>query len=206
MSAKSKTLHLLYNTLLGGATVVLPAAILYGVGKWLWDGIRSLLEPLAKSLGKVGIESGLYADILSLALVLLICFLLGAMVRTRLGGLLHGHLERLLHKIPGYKIIRETIQQFMGNDRKNAFSQPCLAQVYGENAAWMPAFLIEEIDDERRAVYVPTAPNPTSGMVFVVRKHQVEVLNVSTDVLMKSVISCGVGTSNLFEKRGKTED
>ena len=41
-------------------------------------------------------------------------------------------------------------------------------------------------------VYVPTAPNPTSGYTLIVRPDEVRELDMSVDEALKFVISLGV--------------
>ncbi len=41
-------------------------------------------------------------------------------------------------------------------------------------------------------VYVPTAPNPTSGLMIMVPREQVVELDMSVDQAMRMIITCGV--------------
>jgi len=46
---------------------------------------------------------------------------------------------------------------------------------------------------------VPTGPNPTSGMIYHLPAEQVEILpNIKVDSAMRTVISCGAGSDELF--------
>jgi uncharacterized membrane protein len=48
------------------------------------------------------------------------------------------------------------------------------------------------LGDGLLVVYVPTAPNPTSGYTLVVRPDEVRDLDMSVDEALKFVISLGV--------------
>ena len=73
------------------------------------------------------------ADLLVIALLVTTCFLTGLLVRTSVGNFIHTRLEQgFLAKFPGYTIIKETVQQFVG-DKKSPFSQVALVQVFGSS-------------------------------------------------------------------------
>ena len=47
------------------------------------------------------------------------------------------------------------------------------------------------------AVFVPTGPNPTSGLIFHVPRDHVHPVAVSVEEAMRSVIGCGAGSTAL---------
>jgi uncharacterized membrane protein len=49
-------------------------------------------------------------------------------------------------------------------------------------------------------VYVPTAPNPTSGYIFIVPANDVVELEMSVDAAMKMIITCGVVMPHYSQK------
>ena len=64
--------------------------------------------------------------------------------------------------------------------------------------AWQIAFLIERIDGGHVAVFIPGAPSPWSGSVFVMTEDRIRPL----DVPLKAVIQCierlGAGSNSLL--------
>jgi uncharacterized membrane protein len=52
--------------------------------------------------------------------------------------------------------------------------------------------LIEQLGGERVTVYVPTAPNPTSGYVIMVDPAELRDVDVSVDEAFKFHVSLGV--------------
>jgi uncharacterized membrane protein len=53
--------------------------------------------------------------------------------------------------------------------------------------------LVEDITGEEMCnVFLPTSPNPTSGMFIILKKSEVTVLNIKVDDAIKLIISGGV--------------
>jgi uncharacterized membrane protein len=72
-----------------------------------------------------------------------------------------------------------------------------LVQVFG-NETPMTAFITDTHDDGRVTVFIPTGPNPTSGLIFHLKKEFVHPVNVTVEETMRSVIGCGAGSTNLL--------
>ena len=51
------------------------------------------------------------------------------------------------------------------------------------------------------SVFVPTGPNPTSGNIYHLQKERVLRTTASVDVGMKTIISCGAGSAEVFAKK-----
>jgi len=148
----------LTNTLVGGLLVVLPIYLTVLV---LLKGMQSataLVRPLTMLL-----PSWLPAEnVLSLALVLVVCFLIGVVVRTRVGKAIRHRMDRsLLEKLPGYALFRSLTQRFAGEGRENVW-KPALVEI---EEALVPAFIIEELEDGRFTIFVPSVPTPLAGAV-----------------------------------------
>jgi len=129
---------------------------------------------------------------------LLVCFLLGLLVRTALGSWLFMQMEnRLLKRIPLYSIVKEAVQQLIGQQR-SPFGQVALVQAYGDGG-WQTAFVTDTHDTGWLTVFIPTGPNPTSGMIFHLPPQRVRMSEMKTDNAMRSVISCGAGSAELVK-------
>ncbi len=61
----------------------------------------------------------------------------------------------------------------------------------------MTGFITED-QGEILTVFVPTGPNPTSGNIYHVNRDQVLFTNTSVDNGMKTIISCGAGSTEIF--------
>jgi uncharacterized membrane protein len=131
---------------------------------------------------------------LSLLLVLLICALVGAVVRTRTGRVARERLEKtLFERIPGYTLFRGLTQQVAGKGRENVW-KPALAEI---EEALVPAYIIEQLDDGRYTVFVPSIPTPFAGAVYVLEARRVHPVEVPFTQALQVVSRWGSGAKDL---------
>jgi len=197
------------STLIGGLLVVLPLGLLSFALVWVLGLIRGAIAPLTKLVMAKSRFEGIAADILVIAVLICLCFLIGAIVRTRLGKWIYHVIEtNLLRKTPGYSMIKETVHQFLGK-KESPFSSVALAQIFG-NETLVSAFVTDTHADGSYTVFVPTGPNPTSGCIYHLKAQYVHPVDVSVEDTMRSIISCGAGSavlvSKLAEKKKASND
>ncbi len=194
----SKVKGFLKTTTLGGIIVLLPIAIFAFLIKWLAGIVTDAIDPLSNVLAdEVGLAD-YAADIIVVILVVCIIFLLGMIVKTKCGTFMHRFVEaRILKSAPGYSVIRESVVQLLGNERP-AFSQVALANIFG-NETMVTAFITDEHPDGRYSVFVPTGPNPMSGNIYHLKKEYVHMVDTPASEAMRSIISCGAGSTSLIE-------
>jgi uncharacterized membrane protein len=63
----------------------------------------------------------------------------------------------------------------------------------------MTGFITDEHHDGLYSVFVPTGPNPTTGYIFHLKPKYVHHVDVPIENAIKSVISCGAGSSDLID-------
>ena len=179
----------LANTLVGGLLIVLPIYLAVLV---LLKGMRSvaaLVRPLTVLLPEWLPAEGL----LSLGLVLVACFLIGIAVRTRAGRILRERMEKSLEKLPGYALFRSLTQQVAGQGRESTW-KPALVEI---EEALVPAFIIEEFEDGRFTVFVPSVPTPLAGAVYILGRERVHAVDVPFTQAISSVSHWGSGSKDL---------
>jgi uncharacterized membrane protein len=132
--------------------------------------------------------------ILSLLLVLSLCFLIGLAVRAPTGQAIRERIEKsLLERIPGYALFRSLTQRLTGESREKAW-QPALAEI---EDALVPAFIIEELEDGSFTVFVPSIPTPLAGAVYVLSRNRVHLLDVPFVQAIQIVSRWGAGAKEL---------
>lgn len=187
------------TTLIGGVVVVLPLALLVMLVRFIWGFMTSLLSPLRGIFPIPGHVESWLLDIISLLVVLIAFFLIGLFVRTSIGGRFFKSLEaRFLDPLPLYATLRNTVQQFAGL-KKMPFSDVVLVDAFG-NGNLMTGFVTEQISEDLFTVFVPTAPNPTNGFVFHLRRDQFKHVDIKTEDAMRTIIGMGTGSTALFQK------
>lgn len=197
-----RTKNFFRTTLLGGIIVILPTIILVFAFKWLFgvvaDAIRPLTNLVVDNLTLPDQYDEVIATLIVLSVIVLGCFFVGLFVRTRLGQMVYtGFESSVLSRAPGYRMIKETVNQFLGK-KESPFSSVALVQIF-ENDTKVTAFITDRHDDGTVTVFVPTGPNPTSGFIYHLDQKYVHPVNVSIEDAMRSVISCGAGSGALVK-------
>src|SRR5215471_12219193 len=113
------------TSLAGGLLVVVPLYLSVLLILKAMKAVGGLVRPVAKLL-----PDWLPAEnILSFLLVLIVCFLIGAAVRTRTGRGIRERIEKsLFERLPGYALFRSLTQQLAGGSEANVW-KPALAEI-----------------------------------------------------------------------------
>jgi len=178
------------NTLVGGLFVVVPVYLAFLLLLKGMQTVGKLVRPLASLLP----EAIPAENLLSLLLVLAVCFLVGVAVQTKAGRALRERMEAtFFERLPGYALLRGLTQQLAGNSQEEAWT-PVLAEL---EDALVPAFIIEEHDDGRFTIFVPSVPTPLAGAVYVLAPERVHILDVPFTHAIKCVSRWGSGSKDL---------
>ncbi len=194
-----KIRNFIKTTLFGGLLVILPMVLTFFLIRWIFNIVSGMIEPLTMLIMKQPHMRKIIADIVSVVLIIVVCFVIGLIVKTKIGRYLFAEIDNHILKIaPGYSLFKETLKQLVGQETK-PFSSVVLAKIFG-NDTLMTGFVTDEHPDGRYTVYFPSALNPTTGLLCHLKKEDVRKIDVSVETAMRSIISCGVGSSKLFEK------
>jgi uncharacterized membrane protein len=193
-----KSIVLVGRALLHGLLVIVPIYLAILLVLKGMKSVGGLVRPFAHLL-----PHWLPAEeALSLILVLVICILIGFVVRTRPGRALREQVERtFFERIPGYALLRSLTQQLAGESHGHVW-KPALAEI---EEALVPAFIIEELDDGRYTVFVPSIPTPLAGAVYVLERKRVHPLDVPFTQALQVISRWGSGAKDLvaaMEKHG----
>lgn len=190
----------LRTTLIGGVVALAPLTLIILLFRWVINLIGRTLTPVVNTLLQDPDANPLFRFalyLLSVTAILLFFFIIGLIVRTRLFRFLNRAEDRYLLKIPGYKLAKETVQQFFGKNR-SFFKEVVLVDIFNTGVL-MTGFITDDQGDII-SVFVPTGPNPTSGNIYHLQKERVTRTTAPVDVGMKTIISCGAGSAEVFAK------
>lgn len=185
-----ESLRFVTRAVLGGLLVLVPVYLAILVLLKGMKSVAALVRPLASLL-----PDWFPAEkALSLILFLLICFLIGVALLTRRGRRVRERVERgFFERIPGYALFRSLTQQVTGDKRQTAW-KPALVEI---EDALVPSFIIEEFDDGRYTVFVPSIPTPLAGAVYILDRKRVHPLDVPFAQGLKTVSRWGSGSKEL---------
>ena len=180
-----------------------PLTLIILLFRWVINLIGRNLTPLVDTFlqdpdPNPYVRFALY--VITFTAILFFFFLIGLIVRTRLSVFLNKAEDRYLLKVPGYKLAKETVQQFFGKNR-SFFKEVVLVDIFNSGAL-MTGFITDD-QGEIITVFVPTGPNPTSGNIYHLQKDRVLKTGATVDNGMKTIISCGAGSKEIFQSREK---
>jgi len=182
--------ELIVNTVVGGALVLLP---IYLAVLLLLKGMQSiggLVRPIAALLPDWVPGENVW----SLLIVLIMCFAVGAAVRTRIGRAAREEVEKTFFgRVPGYAMLRSLTQRMAGEGDQNVW-KPVLAEL-GDGL--VPAFIVEELDDGRVTVFVPSVPTPFAGGVQILSPDRVHLVDIPFTQTIKSISRWGSGSRDM---------
>ena len=194
--------------LVGGLLFLLPILITLWVIVWLYSNLETyLIDPLAKLIvGRIrGAEPGVdlppwfekyAAPIIAVLIALLILYVLGFLVHTRLRRALDWVLLRVPLISIVYNGVRKVVQAI---DRKPGEQRPqrVVLVAFPHPGMRVPAFVTgtcRDVETQRviLCVYVPTTPVPTSGYLLLVPEEEVTELNWTVEETFQTIISGGL--------------
>ena len=176
--------------LVGGLLVVLPLWVSLLLLFKAVKGALAVLKPIVKLVP----QRFVHDDVVALCLLVLICFVVGLVVRTELGKRIGDWLEQhLLGRLPGFSIIRGMIGQFAGEKDAQSF-QPALVEI---EEALVPAFIIEKHTDGQFTVFVSSSPTPMAGAIYILQPERVHPVNVPLRKAMVCVTKWGAGAAEM---------
>jgi uncharacterized membrane protein len=185
-----KSLVLIGRAMLRGFLIIVP---IYLAILLLLKGMKSLsglVRPFALLL------PDWFPGEIALALlgVIMICVLVGAGVQTRTGRVARERLEKaFFERIPGYALLRSLTQRVAGEGREHVW-KPALAEI---EESLVPAFIIEELEDGRYTVFVPSIPTPFAGAVYVLERKRVHPVDVPFTKALQVISKWGAGAKDL---------
>tara|TARA_B100000029_G_C17608680_1_gene968458 strand:- start:2020 stop:2622 length:603 start_codon:yes stop_codon:yes gene_type:complete len=135
---------------------------------------------------------------LGVIISLIFMYLLGILVTNFLGRKIVSIGEALLRKIPLANTIYGTakqITQSVSGASNKAFKKAVLIN-YPRPGLWTIAFVTgDSIDENGKSYYhlfVPTTPNPTSGVMVIIPQSDVIDSDLSVEEALKTIISGGM--------------
>jgi uncharacterized membrane protein len=144
---------------------------------------------------------GIHIPGLGIILTLAVVGLTGLLVRNVLGQRVLNLWEGVLQHIPFvnsiYKGVKQVSDTLLSGSGKS-FRKVLLVH-YPHPDAWSLAFqtsvpgeVVDRLDEEHVAVFIPTTPSPVNGFYFFVRKADTIELDMTVDVALRSIVSMGV--------------
>jgi uncharacterized membrane protein len=176
-----------------GLLAVIPLGLCYFVIRFLYLAVdRKVARPIERIV-KSEIPG------LGILLVLIILYLLGLAASNWAGKSVFSAIGRIIGRIPLLKNIYHLGKQFgtaLSLPEKHVFKRAVLVEHFKPGVLSI-AFVTGEILDKASGrtllkLFIPTAPNPTTGFMVLVAPNQVRDLPWTIEQAMNVVISGGI--------------
>src|SRR6476469_2262404 len=178
------------SALISGLITVVPVYLAVLLLLKAMKSVLGLVSPFARLLP----DWMPAANILALLLLLIVCFLVGVAVRTAAGRAARKRLEEsLFSRLPGFSLLRSLTKQLTGRGDEKVW-KPALSEI---EDALVPGFIIEELEDGRLTVFVPSVPTPLAGAVYILDRERVHALDIPFTQAVKVISRWGSGSKTL---------
>ena len=193
-----------------GLLVLLPVAasvwVIAWMAEWVYTSIlrrifetgliQLLLEPYPASL------QPWLGGLIGLIIVFLGVSFLGMLATNVVGKWLLSLVDWFFKRVPlastVYNFVQGVIESF--NRARSGYFEKVVAIEYPRRDVWSIGFLSRRVagrltqmlPGDQMVVFVPTAPNPTTGFIAIVEASQVRVLDMTPEEGLKFIVSGGV--------------
>jgi uncharacterized membrane protein len=184
------------TTIIGGASFLLPVAIVIFILSYAFKLTRRIAQPISESLHLdhlVGAGVGT-VTILSVVVLVLVSFVGGIVARTAAGRRVARWSENsFLGRFPQYRVIKSMAEGLTHIESAGESGlRPVLVNI---EDAWQIGYQIEQLETDWIAVFLPQAPSPMSGNVMYMPTERVRPLGITMVQAISIVKAIGVGSS-----------
>jgi uncharacterized membrane protein len=183
----------LKDSFLKGLMVVLPLFLLVIALIGIFNMISDLTAPLADFIPKGALLGVSFSRLLVFILLIIIVYLMGILF-LRLG-----YSEKINKAIglifPGYLMMQGMLNETVSGE-ETFTPKPCLAFT---DDGWAFSFIVEELEDDFFIVFVPNAPNPSSGMLVIKSMKFMRLLDLTMTDQVKLLSVLGKGGKEILK-------
>jgi len=199
-----RLIRIMRNHLLAGILVVVPLAAAIFVLVWVFVKIDNILQPVIEAIFDRRITG------VGFGISLVLIYIIGVIASNIFGRRIIRFGESLATKIPIfrqlYTAFKQVIEGLSGSTTKKAAFREVILVEFPREGMWTLAFITNELTDESGkkmfAIFVPTAPLPTSGYFEIVTEDMVTHTNISVEEAMKMVMSSGMVSPTKIDTSG----
>jgi len=171
-----------------GLVILLPLLVTVIVLVWIYNRLARVPIPVDTEPVRV---------LLSIVIFVLLVFSVGYLMRTAVGSVLERTIDDLMNQLPGLRVIYNASKMAV----ETALSGPSDLQAPVRLEVWdglrMTAFKTgKTTTDGKEILFLPTAPNITSGYVIEVDKSRYEEIDDSVEDALTRILSAGFGEKN----------
>ena len=183
-----------------GLVVLVPIIVTLWVIAWLYNTIANaplvtqINQGLLADLGIGNVPVSVVRVFVTLAVFFTLVFAVGYLMRTALGNVFEDRLDDLVNRLPGLRVVynasKMAAETALGGTE--ALQTPVKVEVW--DGARMTAFKTgKRTADGRELLFMPTAPNITTGFVIEVEPEDVTEVDERVEDALTRLLSAGFG-------------
>ncbi|AOW79479.1 hypothetical protein HTSR_0278 [Halodesulfurarchaeum formicicum] len=171
-----------------GLVVLLPILVTLYVVYWVLS-----------QLGRVAVLSDVLGNPFASALLTLVVFVLfvfavGYLMRTALGSILEQYIDQVFNRLPGLRVVYNASKMAVETALTGTEDLQAPVRLEVWEGMRMTAFKTgKHTQDGRDILFLPTAPNITTGYVIEVEPERYEAVDESVEEALTRVLSAGFG-------------
>jgi len=181
-----------------GVLLLIPLVVTYIVLKFIWDFIYGSLYPVFELAGKEvgGVE--ILLQIVVVAIIVILLYSVGWLARSVFGRQIITYWHQTLESIPFVRSIYRSVRlvtEMVGSNQEFSTKRVVLVEFPRSDFLSMgiiTSYFVSPDGERFLTVYIPTAPNPTSGFLVYLKHDQVKETGLTYDDAMRIVMSGGV--------------
>ncbi len=187
----------LTKNIIRGAVAILPIGVVTFILIKLFVVLKKILIPIEDYFHLHYAIAAVLVLVISVFIILIICYMLGYLLQTRLGSkLVDGIDTRARKALPGYEVVSSILKSHSTNDKAYP---PALISLFGPGVDTL-GFIMEDNGGDYLTVFIPSVPVVTVGAIQSVERALVKPLNGSNIDAANCITKWGLGLSDLREK------
>jgi uncharacterized membrane protein len=184
----------LKTTVIGGALFLLPVALILFFLSYALRLAKKIATPIADALhiNQLGGPAGVIAiTLLSILILVVISFGAGIIARTAAGRRIARWSESsLLGRLPQYQLVK-SMAEGLAHIESASGLKPALVSI---EDGWQIGYLLEQLENDWVAVFLPQAPTPMSGNIMYFPVDRVRPLGITMVQAATIIKAIGVGS------------
>jgi uncharacterized membrane protein len=189
----------LRTILTAGVIVIAPLAITLWVLHFLYRTADGFSGPLVRLLGRALGDPEFHIPGLGFLLTFFILWVVGIITTNVVGKRLLQNGQQALERLPIVRTIYAPVRKLMETmtaQGKAGFKQVVLVE-YPRKELWTLGFVAGDVprpdyETAAHSIFVPTAPNPTTGFMLIVPPEQMRPTDLSVEEAFQMIVSAGV--------------
>jgi uncharacterized membrane protein len=168
-----------------GLIILVPLLVTVVVLAWIYNRLTQVPIP---------VDSGPVRALLSIVIFVLLVFSVGYLMRTAVGTVLERALDDMINQLPGLRVIYNASKMAVETALSGTSDLQAPVRLEVWDGLRMTAFKTgKKTTDGRDLLFLPTAPNITSGFVIEVEPDRYDEIDDSVEQALTRILSAGFG-------------